>query len=279
MGVSAGISAAPASPVMALVLAGGKGSRMKSELPKVLHTVHGRSLVQHVLERVRQAGVEDIVVVVGYGRERVMAHIGGSVRYAIQVEQLGTAHAVMVARPYLIDFNGRVLVVYADMPLINPGSMRRLIERCQGDVKAVLLTIFLDNPPDFGRVVRDAAGRIRRIIEVKDANPQTLAIKEVNVGLYCFESNALLDALSRLSNDNAQGEYYLPDVAELITSAGGRIETIVAPTLEETLGVNDPDHLRFAESLTHLDYAESIYAQVDAAPADLRDNKQPPAGS
>jgi bifunctional UDP-N-acetylglucosamine pyrophosphorylase/glucosamine-1-phosphate N-acetyltransferase len=252
---------------------------MKSELPKVLHTGHGRSLVQHVLERVRQAGVEDIVVVVGYGRERVMAHIGSSVRYAIQVEQLGTAHAVMVARPYLIDFNGRVLVVYGDMPLINPGSIRRLIERCQGDVIAVLLSIFLDNPPDFGRVVRDAAGRIRRIIEVKDANPQTLAIKEVNVGLYCFESNALLDALSRLSNDNAQGEYYLPDVAELITSAGGRIETIVAPTLEETLGVNDPDHLRFAESLTHLDYAESIYALVDAAPADLRDNKQPPAGS
>jgi len=279
MGVSAEVSAAPAPPVMALVLAGGKGTRMKSDLPKVLHTVHGRSLVQHVIERVRQAGVADVVVVVGYRRDQVMAHIGGGVRYAVQEEQLGTAHAVMMTRPYLTGFIGRVLVVYGDMPLINPGSMRRLIECCRGDVKAVLLTVFLDNPPDFGRVVRDADGRIRRIVEVKDADPRTLAIKEVNVGLYCFESVALLDALDRLSNDNAQGEYYLTDVAELIADAGGRIETIVAPTLEETLGVNDPDHLRFAESLTHLDYAESLYALVDAAPADLRDDKQPPTGS
>lgn len=256
--------------VIALILAAGKGTRMKSALPKVLHTVHGRSLVQHVVERVRLTGVKDIVVVVGYQREQVMAHMGTDVQYAVQEPQLGTAHAVMMARSYLTGFTGRVLVVYGDMPLINPQSMRRLIDRCQGEVKAVLLTIILDNPPDFGRVVHGPDGKITRIVEVKDADAQTLAIKEVNVGLYCFENHALLEALDRLSNDNAQGEYYLTDVIESIAGTGGRIETIVAATMEETLGINDPDHLRFAESLSHLDYAESVYPLVDASLSDVR---------
>jgi bifunctional UDP-N-acetylglucosamine pyrophosphorylase/glucosamine-1-phosphate N-acetyltransferase len=251
--------------VIALVLAGGKGTRMKSDLPKVLHTVHGRSLVQHVVDRIRLADVQDIIMVVGYRREMVMEHMGTSVRYAMQEQQLGTAHAVMAARPYLADFTGRVLVVYGDMPLINPASIRRLIDRCQGDVKAALLAIILENPPDFGRVVRGPDGSVARIVEVKDADPHIMAIKEVNVGMYCFDCRALLAALDRATHDNAQGEYYLTDVIELIAGAGGRVETIVASSLEETLGINDPDHLRFAESLSHLDYAESLYPLVDAS--------------
>jgi len=256
--------------IIAVVLAAGKGTRMKSDLPKVLHTIHGRSMIQHVVDRVHSVGIRDIVLVVGYGRDRVMAHLGSSVRYAVQERQLGTAHAVMMARSYLAGFAGRVLVVYGDMPLISPHTVRRLIDRCAGDVKAALLTIVLDNPPDFGRVVRGPDGSVVRIVEVKDADPQTLAIKEINVGTYCFDSRALLDALERLSNDNAQGEYYLTDVVELIAGAGGRIETLVAPTLEETLGINDPEHLRFAESLQHLDYAESVYPLVDATVAESR---------
>jgi bifunctional UDP-N-acetylglucosamine pyrophosphorylase/glucosamine-1-phosphate N-acetyltransferase len=238
---------------------------MKSDLPKVLHTVHGRSLVQHVVDRIRLADVQDIIMVVGYRREMVMEHMGTSVRYAMQEQQLGTAHAVMAARPYLADFTGRVLVVYGDMPLINPASIRRLIDRCQGDVKAALLAIILENPPDFGRVVRGPDGSVARIVEVKDADPHIMAIKEVNVGMYCFDCRALLAALDRATHDNAQGEYYLTDVIELIAGAGGRVETIVASSLEETLGINDPDHLRFAESLSHLDYAESLYPLVDAS--------------
>ncbi len=253
--------------VMAIILAAGKGTRMKSDLPKVLHSLHGHSLVQHVIDRVRRIGIRDIVVIVGYRRDMVVAHLGSSVRYAVQERQLGTAHAVMMARPYLADFAGRVLVVYGDMPLINPATMRRLIDLCQGDVKAALLTIILENPPDFGRIVRGPDGSVIRIVEVRDADPATLAIREINVGMYCFDCRALLAALERLSNDNAQGEYYLTDVIELIASAGGRIETTVAPTLEETLGINEPIHLRFAESLQHLDYAKSIYSIVDAAPA------------
>jgi len=261
--------------VIAIVLAAGKGTRMKSDLPKVLHVLHGQSLVQHVVDRIHGVGIHDIVLVVGYKRDMVMALMGSSVRYAVQERQLGTAHAVMMARSYLADFAGRALVVYGDMPLINPHTVLRLIERCTGDVKAALLTIVLENPPDFGRVVRGPDGSVVRVVEVKDADPQTLALKEINVGMYCFDSCALLDALNRLSNDNAQGEYYLTDVVELIAYAGGRIETIVAPTLEETLGINDPDHLRFAESLQHLDYAESVYRLLDATLAESRSTEPP----
>ena len=212
----------------------------------------------------------------GYQRDQLMTHLGPGYHYAVQEPQLGTAHAVMMARSYLSDFAGRVLVVYGDMPLINPHTVRRLIHQCRGDVKAVLLTTMLDNPPDFGRVLRGEDGRVIRIVEVKDADPETLAIKEINVGLYCFECRALLQALDRLSNDNAQGEYYLTDAVEAIVSAGGRIETLLAPTLEETLGINDSDHLRFAESLRHLDYAESVYPLVDASLAESRETARRP---
>ncbi|HET7088077.1 MAG TPA: NTP transferase domain-containing protein [Anaerolineae bacterium] len=256
--------------VIAVVLAAGKGTRMKSDLPKVLHTLHGQSLIQHVVERVRRVGIRDIIVVVGYQREQVMAHLGASVRYAIQEEQLGTAHAVMMARPYLSNFTGRVLIAYGDMPLINPDTMKRLIDRCQGDVKASMLTIILENPPDFGRVVRGPDGRVLRIIEVQDADPETLALREINVGMYCFECRALLAAFDRLSNNNAQKEYYLTDAIEAIASTGGRIETIVAPTVEETLGINEPGNLRFAESLKHLDYAERMYPVIYASLAASR---------
>jgi len=256
--------------VAAVILAAGKGTRMKSDLPKVLHRLHGQSLIQHVIGRVRKVGIDDLIVVVGYKRDMVIAEVGAGVRYTVQEEQLGTAHAVMMARSLLTDFDGRVLVVYGDMPLINPHTMRTLIERCTGDVKASLLTIVLENPPDFGRVVRDGQGKVTHIVEVRDADLQTLSIKEINVGMYCFDSRALLDALARLSNHNAQGEYYLTDVIGLIGEAGGRIETIAAPTIEETLGINDLNHLRFAESLRHLDYAESMYAIVDAVIAESR---------
>ena len=265
----------PPRDVVAVVLAGGLGKRMQSDLPKVLHRLNGRPLIDHVIERVRMAGVDDVILVVGHRREAIQEHMGDSFRYAVQEQPQGTAHAVMIARPLLERHTGRVLVVYGDMPLLNPDSMRRLIERCQGEVKAAILTIVLDNPPDFGRVVRDAGGRIQRIVEVRDADPATLAIHEVNVGTYCFDGPALLAALGHLSNDNAQGEYYLTDVAEHIVAAGGRVESIVAPTPEETLGINNPAQLRFAEALQHLDYAESLYPLVDADPAIVRPSHAP----
>jgi len=249
-----------------VVLAAGKGTRMKSELPKVLHTVDGKSMIQRAIDRVHELGIpsDDVIVVVGYEHEMVMERVGDAVHYVLQTEQLGTGHAVLMAREHLRDFDGKVVVLYGDMPLINPRSIQRLLDGCTGDVKGTLLTVVLDNPPDFGRIMRGPDGGVTRIIEVKDADLETLAIREVNVGMYCFDNLALQAALDSLSNDNAQGEYYLTDVIGLIDQIGGRVETVLAGSLEETLGVNDPTHLRFAESLKDIEYAESLYELIDA---------------
>jgi len=254
------------SDIKVVILAAGKGSRIKSELPKVLHTVDGKSMIQRAIKRVNELGIpsNDIIVGVGYKRELVMEHLGSAVCYAVQTEQLGTGHAVRMARPHLHDFDGKVVVLYGDMPLLNPNTVQSLIDGCSGDVKGTILTMILDNPPDLGRIVRGPDGGVRRIVKVKDADPETLAVKEVNVGIYCFDNHALQTALNGLSNDNAQGEYYLTDVVELIGQAGGRVETVVAETLEETLGINDPTHLQFAESLKDIEHAESLYELIDA---------------
>ncbi len=248
-----------------VILAAGKGSRMKSDLPKVLHMVNGRTMIEHSIEKVRSLGVEDVIVVVGYKREQVQGLLGDSVHYAVQERQLGTGHAVMMARELLEGFDGNVVVLYGDMPMINPDTIQRLIDtREQDDVKASLLTIVLDNPPHFGRIVRDERGRIQRIVEFKDASPEEAKIKEVNVGMYCFDCQELLAALEALDNDNAQNEYYLTDVVGIMCDKGLRVETVVTENLEETLGINDPRHLKFAESLSDIKYAESLYELIDA---------------
>lgn len=248
-----------------VILAAGKGSRMQSDLPKVLHKVEGKAMVQHSIDKVRELGVGDIILVVGYKKEMIREVVGDSVKYAVQEEQLGTGHAVMQARPFLEGFDGNVVVLYGDMPLINSATIKKLIEaRESDDVKGALLTIVLDNPPDFGRIVRDDAGRVLRIVEVRDCSPEELAIKEVNVGMYCFDCQELLAALDGLSTDNAQGEYYLTDVAGIMADKGLTVKTVTSDTLEETLGINDPHHLEFAESLSDIRYAESLYELIDA---------------
>jgi len=250
----------------AVILAAGKGTRMKSELPKVLHTVEGKPMVQHTIERARAAGVGEIIVVVGYKREMVMEALKDwDVKFAVQEEQRGTGHAVAQARPYLEDFDGNVVVLYGDMPLLSAQTIRSLIQRRdETGAAGVILTIVLDNPPDFGRIVRDESGRVVKVVEVKDATPEQLAIKEVNVGAYCFDCQALLPALGQLRDDNAQGEFYLTDVVEILAQDGYRVETVVTPNLEEALGINDPVHLAFAEKLADIRYAESLYELIDA---------------
>jgi len=249
----------------AVILAAGKGTRMRSELPKVLHRVEGKPMIQHSIEKAKAAGVGEIIVVVGYKREMIMDFLGDSVKYAIQEEQLGTGHAVACARPHLEGFDGNVVVLYGDMPLLSPDTIRGLIQRRdEADAAGVILTIVLDNPPDFGRIVRDEAGQVVRVVEVKDATPEELAIREVNVGAYCFDCQVLLPALGQLSNDNAQGEFYLTDVVGILARGGHRVETVVTPNLEEALGINDPVHLAFAEKLADIRYAESLYELIDA---------------
>ncbi len=234
----------------AIVLAGGRGTRMKSSLPKVLHDLYGKSVIQHSIDHVREAGIDDVIVVVGHRRDLVMEHLGDEVRFAVQGEQLGTGHAVRQALPLLGEDTGSVVVCYGDMPFLRPATFRALIDaRSQPGVAGAILAMELDNPPDFGRVVRDGRGSVRRVVEVKDCTPEELAIKEFNVGVYCFITGALRWALPRLSNDNAQGEYYLTDLVQILTEGGRRVETVRTDNLEDTVGVNDRADLRFAERL------------------------------
>lgn len=251
----------------AVILAAGKGSRMQSELPKVLHTVEGRPMVHHSIERARAAGIDRIALVVGHRKDLLMEALDGwGMEFAVQEEQRGTGHAVAMAKEFLTGFEGNAVVLYGDMPLLNSETIKQLIAtRNEKDAGGAILTISLDNPPDFGRIVRDDDGRVVRVVEVKDASPEVLAIKEVNVGAYCFDAPALLQALGELSDDNAQGEYYLTDVVEIMTRQGRTIETVVTPNLEESLGINDLHHLAFAEKLSEIKYAERMYDLIDAA--------------
>ena len=255
-------------PTRGVILAAGKGTRMGSDLPKVLHQVGGTPMIAHCIGAARHAGVGELVLVVGYGRELVAEVLAGTdpdVGFVVQAEQLGTGHAVVQARPFLEGFDGNVAVLYGDMPLLRAATIAAVIGRRDATgAAAVVLTVELDNPPDFGRIVRDGSGRVTGIVEVRDADPEQLAIREVNVGAYCFDSAALLDALDGLRADNAQGEYYLTDVIGIMAGDGLLVETVVTHDLEETLGINDPHHLAFAGKLADIRHAERLYDLVDA---------------
>jgi bifunctional UDP-N-acetylglucosamine pyrophosphorylase/glucosamine-1-phosphate N-acetyltransferase len=264
----------------AVILAAGRGRRMGSELPKVLHELDGRPLVVHSIERARSAGADEIVVVVGYRRDLVQQALQDlHVQYAVQTEQRGTGHAVLSAREHLVAKSGDVLVLYGDMPLLSAETLRQLVDKRRNTgAAAVALTIVLDNPPDFGRIIRDADGVVRKVVEVKDATSEQLAIREVNVGAYCFTASALVPALERLGVDNAQGEYYLTDVVGILAGDGQRVETITTDNLEETLGINDVHHLQFAAKLSDIEYAESLYDLIDAVSSTARADAREGAG-
>lgn len=203
----------------AIVLAAGKGTRMKSDLPKVLHRVCGLPMVEHVVRALRGAGVERVVVVVGHGGERVQEELGDGVDYAWQREQLGTGHAVRCAIEALKGHEGTVIVASGDTPLIDAVSISELLQAHEGNAVTVGAA-HLDDPTGYGRVVRDAQGRPCRIVEQKDATPEQRKIQEVNAGLYAFDGKALFDLLPRLRNVNAQNEYYLTDLVAMAASDG-----------------------------------------------------------
>ncbi len=263
----------------AVLLAAGQGTRMGSDLPKVLLPVDGKPMVIHCIEAAMAAGLDDIVLVVGVGREAVIAAVDDAydgVEFAVQDEQLGTGHAVIQARGFLDGFDGNVAVLYGDMPMLTAETIRSVVDhRETTGAAAVVLTIVLENPPDFGRIVRDGDGRVTGIVEARDATPEQLAVREVNVGAYCFDAAALLAALDRLGSDNAQGEYYLTDVIGTLAADGHTVETVVTDTIEEALGINDPEHLDFAEKIRHIRYAERMYPRVDALARERR--PAPPA--
>ncbi len=240
-----------ASQPCAVVLAAGKGTRMKSELPKVLCEILGRPMIHYVLDALQEAGIHRQIVVVGYQAQAVQDELDGrqeTIEFVLQEQQLGTGHAVQMCRDVLVDQTGPTIVVAGDSPLIQPSSLRKLMNHFQQTQPALLLgTLHKDDPQGLGRIVRDASGAFLGIVEQKDATEQQQAIREVNMSTYLFRTPDLLSALECLSSDNAQSEYYLTDCARILREAGRGVEAL--PVLEpcESLSINNPDELRLVE--------------------------------
>lgn len=234
----------------AVILAAGQGTRMKSKLYKVLHPVCGKPMVQHVVDHVKLINIQEIVTVIGHGADLVKAQLGDVSQYALQEEQLGTAHAVMQAQPSLEGKEGVTIVVCGDTPLIKAETMELLFTHHEKSAaKATILTARIDDPTGYGRIVRNEKGLVEKIVEHKDATETEREINEINTGTYCFDNAALFEALKKVSNDNVQGEYYLPDVVEILKSQGDVVTAFQTSDFEETLGVNDRVALAEAERI------------------------------
>ncbi len=229
--------------VKAVILAAGKGTRMKSDLPKVLHTVLGKPMVAYSIDAARIAGAEEVCLIVGHGAELVKDTVGEGVVYVEQKEQLGTGHAVMCAKEF-IGHEGQTLILCGDTPLITGKTLKKLVMRHFEQKNTVtMLSTILEDPTGYGRIIRDEDGRFVKNVEHKDATEEEKGCKEVNSGMYLFESGALYDSLGKLNNDNVQGEYYLPDTLEIICSGGGRVDAVIAEDETEIMGVNTKEQL------------------------------------
>ena len=235
----------------AIVLAAGQGKRLRSDrfpLPKVLREVGGRPLISYVLDSIGFISKKDTYIVAGYMKEKVMESVGGEYKYCVQDKQLGTGHAVAMAREAFSGYSGDVLVLYGDMPLVKQATYESVIERHkQSGADCTLLTADVQNPPAYGRIVRDARGNLTDIVEDKDADELQKKITELNVGIYAFKSPKLFGALGKLKNENAQGEYYLTDVPKIFTREGHRVDSYTVYNSTEIYGVNTEEDLAFCE--------------------------------
>ena len=234
----------------AIILAAGQGSRMKSKLYKVLHPVAGKPMVEHVVGQVEAAGSDRIVTIVGFGAEQVKEHLGDSSDYALQAEQLGTCHAVLQAESLLKDKDGITLVICGDTPLLTAETLNDLFDYHQEKgAKATILTAVAEDPTGYGRVLRDDLGIVTRIVEQKDATQEEARVQEINTGTYCFDNEALFDALSKVGTNNAQGEYYLTDTIKIMRDKGQKVGAFNGSTIEELMGVNSRVELSKAEEI------------------------------
>lgn len=239
-----------------VILAAGTGKRMRSALPKVLHPLAGEPLLAHVLDTARALAPSRLVVVVGHGADEVRAAVGApDVQFAEQEQQLGTGHAVRQALP-LLDPAQPTLVLYGDVPLTRASTLKRLLAAADG--RYGVLTVTLDDPTGYGRIVRDAGGKVERIVEQKDATPAQLAIDEVNTGIVVAPTAQLAIWLDALKNDNAQGEYYLTDVVEQAIEAGFEVATSEPDHVWETLGVNSKAQLAELERVYQRNEADTL---------------------
>lgn len=232
----------------AVVLAAGQGTRMKSKLYKVLHPVCGKPMVEHVVDEALKLSLSKLVTIVGHGAEEVKKQLGDKSEYALQAEQLGTAHAVKQAQPFLANEKGVTIVICGDTPLLTAETMEQMLkEHTQREAKATILTAVAEDPTGYGRIIRSENGAVQKIVEHKDASEEERLVTEINTGTYCFDNEALFRAIDQVSNDNAQGEYYLPDVIEILKNEGETVAAYQTGNFQETLGVNDRVALSQAE--------------------------------
>ncbi|MCM1157370.1 MAG: NTP transferase domain-containing protein [Bacteroidales bacterium] len=238
--------------IKAVILAAGKGTRMKSELPKVLHEALGKPMVKYSIEAAMGAGAKasDICLVVGHKEELVKNAVGDSVVYVSQKEQLGTGHAVKCAKEF-IGTEGLTMVLCGDTPLITGKTLKRLVDTHIAEGNAItVLTARVDNPAGYGRIIKDSWGKFVKIVEQKDATLEEQRVDEINSGMYIFNSAVLGRALDKLTNDNVQGEYYLTDTIEIVKADGlGEVATMPVDDVDEIKGVNSPEQLKEAEEI------------------------------
>lgn len=231
----------------AVILAAGKGTRMKSDLPKVVHTIEGKCLVDYAIEAAIGAGAGEICLVLGYKHEEVRASIlHKDVKYVLQEEQLGTGHAVKCAKDFLGE-EGQTLILFGDTPLITAETLKRLRDYHSERGNAVtVLSAMIEDPTGYGRIIRDADGNFVKSVEHKDADETELMSHEINSGMYIFETKELKEALDKIQPNNAQGEYYLPDALTIIKEKGLAVDAFALESPEDITGVNDQEQLKAA---------------------------------
>lgn len=234
----------------AIILAAGQGTRMKSKLYKVLHPILGKPMLQYVLDALKQISVNRLVTVVGHGAEKVAETVGEQSKLVLQAEQLGTGHAVMQAEQLLKDEEGTTIVVCGDTPLITKETLENVFNYHEStNSKATILTTHINKPTGYGRIIRNDFGEVERIVEEKDATEEERKVTEINTGTYCFDNKLLFAALKQVTNDNAQNEYYLTDVIEILKAQGEKISAYVTEDADETIGINDRVALAEAEKI------------------------------
>ena len=223
-----------------IVLAAGQGTRMKSKLFKVMHPVMGRPMVGHVVNAAIDADASEVITITGHGAEVVRDYLGEKSQYVFQEEQLGTAHAVMQAKDLLEGKEGTTLVLSGDTPLLRAETLQQLMAfHEEEEAKATILTALADDPFGYGRVIRTEDGLVSKVVEEKDASEDEKKVREINTGTYCFDNQALFQALEKVDNDNAQGEYYLPDVLEILKNDHEKVGAFQLDNMDEALGVNN----------------------------------------
>ena len=240
--------------IKSIILAAGKGTRMKSDMPKVLHTIFDKTLVGYVIDAVNNTGLADEnFVIVGHQAERVEEYINknyDNAKCVLQSPQLGTGHAVSMALPYLKDFDGEVVILNGDLPLITSDTIKEFVEFHKNKKSDVtVMSANFDDPTNYGRIIRNSDGTLNAIVEEKDTNPEQKKVKEINVGCYCLNWTKVKNAFNELKTDNAQGEYYLTDIVKWANNQKLSVNAYIIKDNDETFGINSKAHLAEATKM------------------------------